>query len=350
MFTTSLFILFLFVSSICLFDREKTSAVRYTYMGVCFLLFCFAAFKPVGVDADSFNYLNYYYGGGPEVARETMEFTFVSIIAIAKGLFSDPRGMFVLYALLAIPLRAYAIVRNTDLWLLSLLVWMSNFFILHEMTQIRVAVSAGFFMLGIYFLCDGRRREYLMMAALATCFHYSAAILLALVFFSNKPLGKNWLCALAALPLLGYAIHLAGIDPLTYLPIPFLQDKMELYVELRDSGIAGDKINIFNAVYLIKLMAFYILLWKYDIVEKQASNFPLLMKFYAFSYFCFTAFAFLPVMAFRISELLGVVEIILIPYLAYTVRPLSYGKLIAVVFAFGCFALNIFYNNLLSFI
>ncbi len=350
MFTISLFILFLFVASICLFDREKTAAVRYTYLGVGVLLFLFAAFKPMGVDPDSPNYLTYYYGGGEEIARETMEFTFVGIIAIAKNYFGGPQGMFILYALLAVPLRAYAITKNTDLWLISLLVWMSNFYILHDLTQIRVSVSAGLFMWGLWFLSEGRRREYLLMALLAICFHYSSIVLLGLVFFGNKPLNTTWRYILAITPLLGYAIHLAGIDPLTFLPIPFLQDKMELYEELRDSGIAGDKINIFNIVYLLKLLAYYILLWKYNLVEKHTRNFPLLMKLYAISYFSFTAFAFLPVIAFRISELIGVVEIILIPYIAYTVRPLSYGKVIAIAFAFGCFTLNIFYNNLLKFI
>ncbi len=348
MFTLSLFFLFACVSSVCLFDREKTAAVRYTYIGIGVLLFCFAAFKPVGVDADSPNYLGYYYGGGNEIAREAMEITFIWIIDLSKWIFEDPRGMFILYAFCSIPLHMYAITKNTDLWLISLLVWMSNFFILQDLTQIRVGVSAGFFLMGLWFLAQGKRKEYLLMAVLATTFHYSAAVLFALVIFGNKPLNKTWLYILAATPLTGYAIHIAGIDPLTILPIPFLQDKMELYKELRDSGIAGDAINIFNLVHLSKLFAFYILLWKYELVAEKAPYLPLLLKLYALSYFCFTAFAFLPVMAFRVSELIGVVEIILIPYLAYTVRPLSIGKVITVIFAFGLFALNIFYNNLLK--
>ncbi len=348
MFTFAILALFFCISCICLFDREKTYAVRYAYIGIGVFLFCFSAFKPIGIDQDSPNYVDYYYGINNEVLSDSMEFTFKWFIALAHTFWADPRGVFVLYALLAVPLRAYAIVKNTDLWLLSVLVWMSNYYLLQDMTQIRVAVAAGKFLIGIWFLGRGRRREYLLMALLATCFHYSAVILFFLVFFGNKPLSRTWVYALGIIPAVGYIIYFLGIDPFAMLPIPFLQDKIDIYLEMRDKGLIGNAINVFNIVFFLKFTVFYVMLWKHKLIEPRVPAFPLMMKLFALSTFCFSAFAMLPVMSFRLSELIGVVEILLIPCLAYTVRPLDYGKIIVMLYAFGCFALNVFYNQLIK--
>ena len=105
---------------------------------------------------------------------------------------------------------------------------------------------------------------------------------------------------------------------------------------------------MFNIVYVMRLLVFYLLLWKYDVIKEQAPKLSLLLKVFAISYFCFTALGALPVMAFRYAELFGVVEIVMVPYLALTMKPEAFGKSLVIVFAFGCMMLNVFYNELLK--
>lgn len=78
-------------------------------------------------------------------------------------------------------------------------------------------------------------------------------------------------------------------------------------------------------------------------------NFPLMIKIFALSLMSFTVFSFLPVIAFRTSEMFGIVEILLIPSLAYAVKPLNVGKILVLIFASAMLLLNIFYSELFNF-
>ena len=339
-----LLLLFAATSALCFFDGEKTRTVWCTFAAVATLLFLLAAFRPVGLDQDSENYVQYYYGNTEQI----LEFTFTAISALVSFFADSPRGMFVVYALLGILLHTWAVTRSTPFWLLALVVWMGNFDLYQEVTQIRVAVAAGLFLVGLSYLAKGEKRTYLLFSLAAACFHYSAFVLPLLTFFGSRPLTLRGRLVIGAIPLLGYLLFFGGFDPIASLPIPWIQEKLWIYERLRDSGMAGDAINVFNIVYVMRLLVFYLLLWKYDVIKEQAPNLSLLLKVFAISYFCFTALGALPVMAFRYAELFGVVEIVMVPYLALTMKPEAFGKSLVIVFAFGCMMLNVFYNELLK--
>ena len=339
-----LLMVFAVAAVLCFFDSEKTWAVWATYGAVVAMLFALAAFRPIGIDQDSETYVQYYYGNTEQI----LEFTFTILSGFVRFIADSPRGIFVVYALLAVSLHAWAITRHTQFWLLALVVWMGNFYLYQEITQIRVSVAAGLFLVGLYYLSKGEKRTYLLYSLAAGCFHYSAFVLPLFTFFGNKPLTKRGRIVVGSIPILGYLLFFGGFDPIASLPIPWIQEKLWIYERLRDSGMAGDAINVFNIVYVMRLLVFYILLWKYDVIKEHAPNLALLLKVFAISYFCFTALGALPVMAFRYAELFGVVEIVMIPYLSLTMKPEAFGKALVITFAFGCMMLNIFYNELLK--
>ena len=45
------------------------------------------------------------------------------------------------------------------------------------------------------------------------------------------------------------------------LPIPYIEEKMEIYRSLQEQGL-WDEINVFNLVFLVKIVITYFLLWK----------------------------------------------------------------------------------------
>lgn len=344
-YVTLLVVLFLSLASVSLFDKDKDKLVISIYVTAVAMMVLLAAFKPIGIDADSLTYLDHYNGS----TKVDIEYSCLLICDIARDVFQSPQFIFVIYALLAIPIKAYGTTRMTDLWFVSLLVWLSNYFILHDLTQIRAAVSAGIFIYSLYFLQHGERLKYLLCITIACFFHLSAILLFFLVFLGNKPLSRTWKILLAVVPMLGYLLAFFKIDLIVYVPIPYIQERVEIYEEARDiAQSVMDEINIFNAVYLIRVLMYYLLLWKGDIISQHVKNYPLLIKIFSLSIICYTAFSFLPVLAFRTSELLGVVEILLIPYLAYSVRPLSVGKGLIIGYATGLMLLNLFYNELLE--
>ena len=55
---------------------------------------------------------------------------------------------------------------------------------------------------------------------------------------------------------------------------------------------------------------------------------PLLLKITAYSMACFFALSSISVVAGRLHELLGIVELALFPCICYTIRPQYYGKIV----------------------
>ncbi|MGM9694424.1 MAG: EpsG family protein [Alloprevotella sp.] len=327
-------------------EPRKDRFTLYGYLGVGAALFLLTAFKPVESVLDAETYLNYAEGGSDELLVEP---SFLFISSLAENLFGSTYFLFLLYALIGIPLKLWTISRLSPVWFFSVLFWMSHFFILQDLTQIRASAAVAFFLFGLYFLSQGRRVAFLLCAAAASVFHISALVLFPLFALGNAPLSNRWKVFLAVAPVIGYALAAAKFNFLTTIPIPYIQEKLEIYEAARDAGaMNSDEINVFNAVVLVKLLAYYLLLWKYEVVRERGVEIALWLKIQALSIVCFTAFSFLPVLSFRISELYGVVEILLFPALIYIVRPQWASRLLAICFASGVFFLDVFYNDLIQ--
>lgn len=324
--------------------EEIDRKIMFIYGLLVFLMVLLAGFRPFGVDEDSMNYLALYYNPDSEM----VEPSFFYICHFASQVFNSPRVLFVVYAMLSVCLKGVALVRLTRLWFLSLLVWTSHYYIMQDLTQIRVAVSTGFFLLAVYFLAEGKRWWYTLLIACATLFHFSSVILFFLLFLSNKKLTSRARLILVLMPVSAYVAYIMKIDPVIMLPIPYIQNKIEVYETMRDIGFAGDEINVFNIAILLKLVIFYFLIWKYEIIEAYYKYLPIMLKIYALSLTAFAGLAFLPVLSFRVSELLGVVDILLIPMILYAVKPRYAGVTLVVLYAVGIFMLNVFYNEYLK--
>lgn len=343
MYITIIGILLAVVAVLIFFDKEDKHVELLIYTAVVLLMFFIVAFRPIGIDKDSIMYTEMY--SDPDFMVEP---TFKWISSISSLVLGDVRGVFIMYALLAIPLKAWSIHKLSEYSLLAVLIWMGHFFIIHECTQIRAAVAVAIFLYAIRFLSEGKKKKYLLAIMVAMIFHYSSLLYLPLVFLGNSSLSTRWKYFLYLAPLIGYLLAILRIDLLELVPIPFFQDKIKVYQEMKDKGVmAGDDINIFNVAFLLKLLIYYFLLMKYEVIKDRARYMPIMLKIYAFSTLVFLLFSFMPVLAYRGSEMLAVVEIVLIPYLVYAVRPINVARLLVVLFVFAVFLQDVFYNNLL---
>ena len=345
MLVFALSIVFIFVLVLSLLEEDEDSIhLKWAYCGILFILILLVGFRPVGIDNDSPNYVTYYESAGVGMV-ELVEPTF-SIISEFARLFDSPRLIFIIYALLAIPLKGYAITKMTPMWFLALAIWMNNYMLLHEFTQIRTAVAAALFLYGLYFLKDQRRWTYLGLCLAAVTFHYSALLLLPLAILGTQPLNKLWRFFLIIAPLFCYAVCLKGFDPMSMIPIPLFQEKLEIYEHLRDSG-ATEALNVFNTMALFRLGAYYFILWKSHEIYKSYPSIYLMLKIMGMSICCYAFFANMPALGVRTSELLGVIDILILPTMVYAVKPEWVVKLVLVIVCIGLFSLNIFRNGLL---
>ena len=347
MFIFVLFVVFICVVALSILDDDKENVyLQWIYFGVIALLTLMVGFRPIGIDNDYNTYLS-YYDMVDVGAVELVEPSFHIINSFAHIL-GSPQVIFIIYALLAIPLKGYAVSKMSSCWFLSLAVWMNNYFILHECTQIRAAVVGAIFIYAFYYLYERRRWVYASLILCSIFFHYSALLLLPLVVLGCKPINRYWRFFLLVAPLFCYGVYLKGIDPLTLIPLPFFQEKMEIYEMVRDKGIA-EELNVFNLMALFRLGAYYFILWKCDEIYKECKSIYLMLKIFCVSICSYAFFAYMPAMAIRSSELYGVMDILILPTMIYAVKPEWVVRVVLAIVCIGLFTMNILVNNYLKF-
>lgn len=340
MFIGLLYLILFLLIVVAFFEDEKLRENRWIVISFAVILTVCVAFRPEGVDKDYLSYLGYYYNPTSSMASLT-EPSFLLICSVAR-FFNQPIFIFIIYALLAIPLKVYAITRISPFWFMSFLVWFTHLCMIQEMTQIRVAVASAIYLYSIPFLIDGKKLLFAICVLVAIFFHYSAMFLLPICLLGNKSLTKKWKILLIALPIIFYAFPVLSIELLYLIPVPFIQEKIVVYEEIRDFGGMWAEINIYNIMALGRLFTYYMLLWKYDFIEQKFHYLPLLLKIFCYSICIYAGMSFLPVISVRAQELIGVIDFIAIPLLAMVVRPHWLGRTAVIIYAVGIFIADLY--------
>ena len=347
MYIALLFAILLAIVVLAFFEDEKMQSKTWLLFALASLLTLCAAFRPEGVDKDYMSYLGYYANPNSSMAV-LAEPTFKLICSIAR-FFGYPLLVFVIYALLAVPLKFYSIVRLTPLWYMSILVWFTHLYIVQDLTQIRVAVASAIYLFSLPFLIDGRKWRYLLCIVVAILFHYSALFLLPILVFGNKPMVRWKWMLLYILPLLFYFTSIISIELLYYIPIPFIQKKIVVYEEMIKYSDMFSELNKFNIMALFRLFAYYMLLWKCNVIAKVYPNMSIVLKIMCYSICVYAGLSFFPVFAVRAQELIGVIDFVALPLLALAFRPNWLGRLAVIVYVVGVFIADLFLYDYLRF-
>jgi hypothetical protein len=289
---------------------------------IAFVLVLIAGFRKVGLDRDSISYSRFITGVSFDgfLSLFNKEPFFWLIVEASKLLFSDPvRGTFVVFAILGVLLKLYAIKKISPFPVLSVLVYICFYFILHEMTQIRVGVATAIFLIAIPDIANKNLRGFLLKTALATMFHYSSIIMVPLYFLTPKKHNKIFYMLLPYIGILFsatsiFSSHFNSVIPL--LP-DFIGYKINIYYELLRMGEMGG-INVYNMLYSSLLV-----IHLFAMVNINRFKDPLVIisvKIFSWMLFLFYFFSFMPLLAFRFSEFFGVVLLLLLPSLIVIVR------------------------------
>lgn len=343
-------VLFIFIvcSILAYVHFDKNYKLSVCYCGIGIILICIAGLRNGNVVHDYKEYLNIYSNIED---YNTIECSFRLIRYFVKTWFNHPIGLFIIYAILGVVLKLKAICQLSSLYFLSVIIYISNSFLLHELTQIRVGVAAGFFLLALKPLAERRFKKFILYILLASFFHYSALILFAFWFITNKKINKKeWYFYLFLIPL-GYLFGTFTYNILIYIPIESIRLKLEMYKSLKESGAVGfSEANLFNPYFLFKCVIYYFLCFRYQYLEKCNEYFSLLLKIYGFSLFVFPAFSFIPIVGYRLSELAGCVDILLYPLLIYCFNPKVIAKGIVISIGLLLLLVNIFHKQLILFV
>ena len=318
--------------------EQRAKSQLFPLLFVWLALALIAAFRPEDM-ADRGSYVAFWQGWG----GERFEIGFATIADVLRRFTVNEYCYLFVFAALSIALKIMAICRISPLIWASLLIYTSNFFILHDMIQMRASVASGLLLHAVYYLNNRDSKRFLITFGIAFLFHYSSLIILPLWFLNTKRSYKYFYIGLIALAyVIGGTLPVASL--IQYLPLEGVQNLWTIY----ESSV-GNEINIFNATQLGRVAICVFLLLFIERVSVYNKYAILLVKIYAISIAVLVLFSSVPVIAFRVSELYQIVEIVLIPMITYSIDGKIFLKRMAVwIIGLSYLLMNIYYSELLK--
>jgi hypothetical protein len=286
---------------------------NFTFWTMALILILIAGLRPIGLDRDSITYANYIQSY-KDINLLALEPTFWVIKWFNDIFFNgNVRTFFLIYAILGVSIKFLAIKRLSKLLWLSVGVYLSSYFILHEMTQIRAGVATGFFLLSIPDIYNRNFKKFILKALLAFSFHYSAIVMFPLYFLHPKKLNISYfLMPIVGLISIYFDLSKTLLLNLANLAPNFLAYKINIYLTLLELG-EHSEINIVNFYYSSLLLLTYFGFFIYIKIKIKNDYDILFLKIFALSLFSFYFFSDVPVFAYRISQFLNVVIVIFLP-------------------------------------
>lgn len=146
-----------------------------------------ASIRPIGLDNDSYGYIELIQKVKNNDISISIEPTFEIISYLTNF---NERIVFFIYASLAVSIKFLAIRQISKFPFLSIFTYISLYFVLLEMTQIRAGVAIGIFLLSIKDIYNRNLINFSLKIIAATLFHYSAIILILLYFLNPYKINK----------------------------------------------------------------------------------------------------------------------------------------------------------------
>lgn len=317
-------------------DRIPTEYNRIMFCFFCFALILIAGLREVGLDVDSENYEHAYHNYYNPTVASKMEMSYNIFSSILNKFTNDVHALFLLYASLGVSLKFLAFRKYSASYFLPVLIYISFYFELHEMTQIRTGIISALLLLAIKPMAEQKIFVSLIYIGIASFFHISALIFIPLLLLGNKPIKGFRLYFWASVIPVAYILSSLLSNVSLIVKIPYIGDKLALYQATATLGIFKTFVNTHSPLVLFHIFIFYYLLLFADSITKKNKYFPYMMKVFSLAMAAYIAISFLPVVAERIGYLLRVISILIIPNIIYTIKPrwcgISVVSLIALIF------------------
>ena len=336
-----LLIVFVMLLLLAFFEEYlgKYKWAAYIVIGIIMIL-C-AGLRPVGFDRDSKNYESFFLHPDSGLSEISVEPLFLALCKILYFFYPDVQLLLFFFACFGVIIKFWAIRKITPLFFLPLVIYFSNFFLLHEVTQIRAGIVSGLFLLSVPYLCDGKKIIPLCLVLLGALFHYSSLALLPLLFLNNNPIQPKFKMVWACIVPICFILYALDLDLLTTVPIPYVTDKVESYKMMSEFGNVN-KESILNPFPLMKMTVFLFFLYFSNTIEAYVPSINLIIKILGCSLLVYFAFSSVKIVSTRISELYGIVEIVAYPCIFFTIQPRIFGKVIVCIMGLIEIYFNVF--------
>lgn len=276
---------------------------------------------------------------------------FIGVVIFLKIFFIQNYGLAIMlfFASASVAIKIFVFDRFSVNPYLVILLYFSHYFIIHEMTQIRVGFASAIFLVSLFFYFKNNYKAYVGMILLATLFHYSALFYLILLLIRKENFNRYIYTTLLVMSIILGIVKLPLFNLLGGLfSIGGNTGKIGTYNTIMEYGLA-DEVKVFNVINLTKIFCSIYLMYfipKYDLLKDN--RLTLFLKCNIISIFTLSLFSGVPLIAFRISDLFAVVSVFNYAYLAKYLPFLKFNIWFVVLIAGMLFYLNIIYGDLLQ--
>lgn len=309
--------------------RQRDKIIFYVMLGIVMIFI--AGLRAVGSTPDTESYELMYYGKTPAILAKATEPTFTAIASVLNSMSFGVNSLFFAYAIISVPIHLGAFWKLSKMPLLTLTIYISYYYMMHEMVQIRAGVAAGLFLWAIYYYVEKRKALALFFILLGTTFHYSAAAGLVIFFLRDKfPLWQKIL--LYAIVPIGLVVYFTHIDISRIIPDDMLGTKLLIYREMRDKGIedeqAGWPLEI-NILIWMNFILYYASIFYSDYLMKHCKYVNVAIKLQAVGFIFLLFFnGMSKVLGNRMNDYFSVVSIILWTASVYAFAPRIVGRIV----------------------
>ena len=316
---------------------------KYFFIFLSIGLILLAGFRSPTPDYE--NYVRIFYN----VQTKQIEPAMVIISSILHLITNNSIVLFVFIAFFGVTFKLIAIKQLSKLWFLSISIYISYYYMYHELIQIRTGIATGLLLLSIKPIYDRDLKRFLIYTIIAISFHISALMVLPLWFLSINRFNKYMFYAMI---IVSYLLIVNGIN-ISYIvgmiPIEEVRVRFEGYMHRTNKGGETNYLNVFSVLQLMRVMLSFTFIYFSNIIYKHNKYAYLLIQIYVLSVVSYVIFSTLPVLAVRVSQFLGIVEIVLIPSIIYifNTRTREVSKLIPLAIAFFTLSLTLFYRQLI---
>lgn len=329
----ALVIVFLIAMVLSFFEErlmERDKVISFILIGIALILI--AGTRGVFDTPDSWEYEDMFYDAGSGTMMEAANeptFRFFSITLRDAGF--GINALFFLYAIISIPLHLRCLWKMSTLPMMSLVVYLSYYYQMHDLVQMRCSVASVLFLFAVHYYREQKKYAFLCILV-GIFFHYSAAAGFLIFLFDNKEWSGWKMWASCLIVPVGLVVYYSGIDISYLIPEGMGGDKLETYRKLKDSGIedelAGWELKT-NAVIWLNVLLFYGAIAYRKTLAAYCPYTHLMIKILALAFVClFFLHNVSAVLASRLCDYFEVVSIILWTSAVYAFTPLIAGKIV----------------------
>ena len=308
-------------------ERDKLSL----YCLIGFALILTAGLREPGSTPDSEGYEMMLNGITNEILEEATEPSFSLICSILNSLSLGANALFLTYAFISVPIHLFAFWKLSEKRFLILTIYISYYFMMHEMVQIRAGVAAGLFLLAIYYYVEQKKKSALGCILIGIFFHYSATAGLVLFLLKDKLPQWQKITLYLLIPI-GLIAYFTQLDLSTLIPEELGGEKLVLYRKLKDQGIeeelSGWPLER-NILIWMNIILFYASIFYSEFLVKHCKYVLIAIKIQAVG-FCFLFFmhGVSSVLGNRMNDFFSIANIILWTACVYAFHPRHIGLII----------------------